>query len=83
MHKAAALCDAGRPFRIEASMAKLFATEAAFEAARQAIQIHGAYGVSLEYPVSWLLGEAKVLEIIEGTSEVQRLLLSRLLQISD
>jgi butyryl-CoA dehydrogenase len=80
-HRAAALCDAGRPFRAEASMAKLFGSEMAFEAARQAIQVHGAYGISREHPVSWLLGEAKVLEVVEGTSEIQRLLLARLLGI--
>lgn len=80
-HKAAARSDAGRPFRAEASMAKLFASEVALEAARQAIQVHGAYGISREHPVSWLLGEAKVLEIVEGTSEIQRLLLARLLGI--
>ena len=82
-HKAAALCDAGRPFRAEASMAKLFASEVAFEAAHQAIQVHGAYGISREHPVSWLLGEAKVLEIVEGTSEIQRMLLARLLEIGE
>ena len=82
-YRAAALCDAGRSFRAEASMAKLFATEIAFDAARQAIQVHGAYGLSREHPVSWLLGEAKVLEVVEGTSEIQRLLLARLLSISD
>ena len=64
-------------------MAKLFATEMAFEAARQAIQVHGAYGISREHPVSWLLGEAKVLEIVEGTSEIQRMLLARLLEIGE
>lgn len=81
--RAAFLADEGRPFRTEASMAKLFASEAAFAAARDAIQVHGAYGVSREYPVSWLLGEAKVLEIVEGTSEIQRGLLARLLGITD
>ena len=81
--KAAFLADAGRPFRLEASMAKLFASEAAFTAAKDAIQVHGAYGVSREYPVSWLLGEAKVLEIVEGTSEIQRSLLSRLLGVTE
>jgi short/branched chain acyl-CoA dehydrogenase len=81
--RAAFLADEGRPFRKEASMAKLFASEAAFAAAHDAIQVHGAYGVSREYPVSWLLGEAKVLEIVEGTSEIQRSLLARLLGITD
>ncbi len=76
---AASLADAGRPFRLEASMAKLFASEVAMAAAHRAIQVHGAYGVTHEYPVSWLLGEAKVLEIVEGTSEIQRLLIARLI----
>ncbi|HEV8483330.1 MAG TPA: acyl-CoA dehydrogenase family protein [Blastocatellia bacterium] len=81
--RAATLADTGRAFRAEASMAKLFASEAAFDSARQAIQIHGAYGISREYPVSWLLGEAKVLEIVEGTSEIQRGLLARLLNLTE
>lgn len=81
--RAAALADAGRPFRAEASMAKLFATEVGLRAAELAIQVHGAYGVSREYPVAKMLGDAKVLEIIEGTSEIQKLLLARLLGISD
>jgi short/branched chain acyl-CoA dehydrogenase len=77
--KAAADADAGRNFRLAASKAKLFATEAAMQAAHQAIQIHGSYGVSLDYSVSKLLGDAKVLEIVEGTSEVQRALIGTLL----
>jgi butyryl-CoA dehydrogenase len=81
--RAAALADAGRPFRAEASMAKLFGTEVGLRAAELAIQVHGAYGVSREYPVAKMLGDAKVLEIIEGTSEIQKLLLARLLGISD
>ena len=80
--RAAALADAGAPFRAEASMAKLFGTETALAAAELAIQVHGAYGVSREYPVAKMLGDAKVLEIVEGTSEVQRLLLARLLGVT-
>jgi butyryl-CoA dehydrogenase len=80
--RAAALADANGPFRAEASMAKLFATETAIRAAELAIQVHGAFGVSREVPVAKLLGDAKVLEIVEGTSEIQRLLLARLLDIS-
>jgi short/branched chain acyl-CoA dehydrogenase len=80
--RAAALADEGASFRTEASMAKLFATETAMRAAELAIQVHGAYGVSREVPVAKLLGDAKVLEIVEGTSEIQRLLLARLLDIS-
>ena len=81
--RAAALADSGASFRAEASMAKLFATRTALDAAQTGIQIHGAYGVSREYPVAKMLGDAKVLEIIEGTSEIQLLLLARLLGISD
>ncbi|WP_449287787.1 acyl-CoA dehydrogenase family protein [Marinobacter salarius] len=71
------LVDADRPFRNETSMTKLFASELAVEAALKAIQVHGAYGIFDEYPVSGLLGEAKVLEIAEGTSEIQRMVIAR------
>ena len=59
--RAAALADAGRPFRTESSMAKLFATSTAMSAPELSIQVHGAYGVSREYPVAKMLGDAKVL----------------------
>lgn len=71
------LVDTGQPFRNETSKTKLFASELAVEAALKAIQVHGAYGVYDEYPVSGLLGEAKVLEIVEGTSEIQRMVIAR------
>lgn len=77
IRNAACLADAGKPFRIESSMAKLFASELAGEAADRALQVHGGYGVFQEYEISGLLGEAKVLQIVEGTSEVQRLLIAR------
>lgn len=77
IRNAAMLYDAGRPFRTETSMAKLFATELAGRAANLAIQVHGGYGVFEEYEVSGLLGEAKVLQIVEGTSEIQRLVIAR------
>lgn len=77
LYQAAALKDAGQPFDQEASMAKLFATERAMEAAHQAVQIHGGYGIISEYPVSRAFGDAKVLEIVEGTSEIQRMIISR------
>lgn len=79
VYQAAALKDEGHPFDQEASMAKLFATERAMEAAHQAIQIHGGYGIMSEYPVSRAFGDAKVLEIVEGTSEIQRMIISRAL----
>jgi alkylation response protein AidB-like acyl-CoA dehydrogenase len=81
-YKAAWLADRARPFRAEASMAKLFGSELAVDAARAAIQILGSPGISRDHPISWLLDEAKVLEIVEGTSEVQRLLLARLLGVT-
>jgi alkylation response protein AidB-like acyl-CoA dehydrogenase len=74
---AAELIDQGQSFRAETSMVKLFATEMAVEAAALAIQIHGGYGVFEEYDVSGLLGEAKVLTLVEGTSEIQRLVIAR------
>jgi short-chain 2-methylacyl-CoA dehydrogenase len=77
LYDAAALKDAGVRFNQQASMAKLFATERAMEAAHQALQIHGGYGVMSEYPVSRAFGDAKVLEIVEGTSEIQRMIISR------
>jgi butyryl-CoA dehydrogenase len=79
LYDAAALKDAGVRFDQQASMAKLFATERAMEAAHQALQIHGGYGVMSEYPVSRAFGDAKVLEIVEGTSEIQRMIISRTL----
>lgn len=76
----AKLIDEGRQFRGETSMVKLFASELAVEAATLAIQIHGGYGVFEEYDVSGLLGEAKVLTLVEGTSEIQRLVIARYLK---
>jgi short/branched chain acyl-CoA dehydrogenase len=81
-YKAAALKDAGRPareFRQAASIAKLHATEAAVSATRIATQVFGGYGFMEEYPVVRFYRDAKVLEIGEGTSEVQRLLIARAL----
>ncbi len=83
LHDAAQKKDAGRPFANEASMAKLFATERAMEAAHQAVQIHGGYGIISEYPVARAFGDAKVLEIVEGTSEIQRMIIARELLLKD
>ena len=79
IYQAASLKDAGQPFEQESSMATLFTTEKAMEAAHQAIQIHGGYGIMSEYAVSRAFGDAKVLEIVEGTSEIQRMIISRYL----
>ncbi len=77
IRNAACLADAQRPFRSETSMAKLFASELATEAVDLAVQIHGGYGVFDEFEISGLWGEAKVLQIVEGTSEVQRIVIAR------
>jgi len=77
LYDAAAARDSGQAPSHQASMAKLFATERAMEAAHQAIQIHGGYGIISEYAVARAFGDAKVLEIVEGTSEIQRMLISR------
>ncbi|GAB2754325.1 acyl-CoA dehydrogenase family protein [Nocardioides pakistanensis] len=79
-YKAAAMKDAGRPmseFKHAAAVAKLYATESAVSATRIATQIFGGYGFMEEYPVARLYRDAKVLEIGEGTSEVQRMLIAR------
>lgn len=75
--KAAWLKDQGRPYTIEASMAKLFASEQATKAALEAIQIHGGYGYTKEYHPERFLRDAKLLEIGEGTSEIQRLIIGK------
>jgi alkylation response protein AidB-like acyl-CoA dehydrogenase len=75
--RAAALADQKKPFGKEASMAKLFASEAAMRAATEAVQIHGGYGYTQEFPVERYLRDAKLLEIGEGTSEVQRIVIAR------
>ncbi len=76
-HLAAALRDRGQPFAREASMAKLFASETAMWVTTQAIQLFGGYGYMRDYPVEKLFRDAKVTEIYEGTSEIQRLIIAR------
>jgi butyryl-CoA dehydrogenase len=77
VYHAAWLKDRGRPYTREASMGKLFASEAAERAARNAVQIHGGYGYSSEYPVEGIYRDARLMTIGEGTSEIQRLVISR------
>ena len=77
--RAAWLRDNGRPFATEASIAKLYASEVAVSAAREAVQVHGGYGFVEDFPVARFYRDAKVLEIGEGTSEIQRLLIARAL----
>jgi len=77
LYKAAWLKEQGRPYTMEASMAKMFATEMAEKVCRDAIQVHGGYGYSQEYPVERLYRDARLMTIGEGTSEIQRLVIAR------
>jgi alkylation response protein AidB-like acyl-CoA dehydrogenase len=77
IYKAAWLKDQGRPYSKEAAIAKLFATEMAERVIYDAIQIHGGYGYSREYPVERMYRDARLMSIGEGTSEIQRLVISR------
>ena len=76
-YDAAARMLRGEPFKRQASIAKLYASEAAVDNARAATQVHGGYGFMNEFPVARMWRDAKVLEIGEGTSEVQRMLIAR------
>jgi short/branched chain acyl-CoA dehydrogenase len=78
-YQAAWLYDQGREYAREAAMAKLYASDAAMQAASEAVQIHGGYGYTDEYPVSRFFRDAKILQIGEGTNEIQRLVIARLL----
>jgi alkylation response protein AidB-like acyl-CoA dehydrogenase len=75
--KAAALKDAGKKFFAEAAMAKLYSSKIAVECALEAIQVHGGYGYVREYLVERYLRDAKITEIYEGTSEIQRIVIAR------
>jgi len=76
-YKAAVLMDQEKPFSWNASLAKLFSTEMALKIVNEAINIHGGYGCSQEYTVARFLGDAKILQIGEGTPEIQRLVIAR------
>ncbi len=77
VYHAAWLAQRGKPYRKEASMAKLFCSEMAMRATIKAVQIHGGYGYTKDYPVERMMRDAKVCEIGEGTSEIQRIVISR------
>jgi short/branched chain acyl-CoA dehydrogenase len=76
-YHAASKMVAGEPFKKEAAIAKLYSSEAAVDNAREATQIHGGYGFMNEFPVARFWRDCKILEIGEGTSEVQRMLIAR------
>jgi alkylation response protein AidB-like acyl-CoA dehydrogenase len=77
IHRAAALVDAKQPFSVAASKGKLYASEAASRAANASLQVLGGYGYLRDYPVERHLRDARLMEIGEGTSEVQRIVISR------
>jgi len=77
VYRAAARKDAGLRFTKEAAMAKLYASEAAERAAHKALQVHGGYGYSREYPVERIYRDQRLCAIGEGTSEIQRLVIAR------
>ncbi|MFD3517597.1 acyl-CoA dehydrogenase family protein [Streptomyces sp. NPDC058657] len=74
---AARLRDAGRPFARQAAMAKLFCTDAAMKVTTDAVQVLGGYGYTADFPVERLMREAKVLQIVEGTNQIQRMVIAR------
>jgi butyryl-CoA dehydrogenase len=76
MYRAALAKDSGKRFSKEAAMAKLFASETAMKHTIKAVQIHGGYGYSTEFPVERAMRDAKITEIYEGTSEIQRLVIA-------
>jgi alkylation response protein AidB-like acyl-CoA dehydrogenase len=75
--KAAWLKDQGMPYVTESAMAKLYASEVAMEVSVEAVQIHGGYGFVKDYHVERLMRDAKITQIYEGTSEIQRMVISR------
>ncbi len=77
LYTAARLKQAGKPFKKEAAMAKLYCSELAMRVTTKAVQIFGGYGYTAEYPVERMMRDAKVCEIGEGTSEIQRIVISR------
>jgi butyryl-CoA dehydrogenase len=68
--------DTKVPYTVDAAMAKLFAAETAMEVTTKAVQFHGGYGYTREYPVERMMRDAKITEIYEGTSEVQRMVIA-------
>ena len=77
VHRAASLADAGAPFTRAASMGKLYATEAASRAANASLQVLGGYGYLRDYPVERIVRDVRLMEIGEGTSEIQRIVIAR------
>ncbi len=79
-HQAVALLDAGQAFQKESSMAKLYAGEMVEKVASDAVQIHGGYGYLKDYPVERIYRDARICQIYEGTGDIQRMVISRMLE---
>ena len=77
LYKACWLKDNNRPFGLEAAMSKLYCSEIAKEVADDAVQIHGGYGLMKDYPIERFYRDQRLLQIGEGTSEIQKLVISR------
>ena len=77
VYKAAALKDAGENYDLASSMAKLYAGDTAMWVSERAIQVHGGYGYTKEFPVERFFRDAKITQIYEGTQEVQRIVVAR------
>jgi alkylation response protein AidB-like acyl-CoA dehydrogenase len=77
VYRAAWLKDCGKPYSTEAAMAKLFASEVSRQVTNDAVQVHGGYGYVAEYNVERYLRDAKLTEIGEGTSQIQRMVIAR------
>jgi len=78
-YKAACMKDKGQPYTLESALCKMMASEAATFVTKEAIQVHGGYGYINEYEVERMFRDAKITEIYEGTNEVQRVVISKLL----
>ncbi|MDD4781898.1 MAG: acyl-CoA dehydrogenase [Tissierellia bacterium] len=76
VYRAACAKDANQPYGVESAMAKLFASQTAMEVTTKAVQLYGGYGYTRDYPVERMMRDAKITEIYEGTSEVQRMVIS-------
>ncbi|MCJ0741644.1 acyl-CoA dehydrogenase [Pedobacter montanisoli] len=77
VYKAAWLKDQGKPYALEAAMAKVYASKVAMDVTVEAVQVHGGYGYVKEYHVERLMRDAKITQIYEGTSEIQKVVISR------
>jgi alkylation response protein AidB-like acyl-CoA dehydrogenase len=79
--RAAWRADRGLPCNVQASMAKVYATDMAMRATTDAVQVLGGYGAMREYPVEKWMRDAKVLQIVEGTSQIQKVIVSQMLAV--